>query len=229
MVSGGETLTCNVFIEDESGSIVTDSNESTIGNTGPTVRFSRHHTRFGKQLDTITCAGTSSDIDGDALAETYTWTNASTGVALGSGNTLSLTPLSVTFRDSILCAYEVGDASQTDSGTAVLIVGNTSPIITSITLAALRRPISIQTLTCTATIEEPDLETTTVGKIWTNDTTGQANWRRRHFVPGRCRYWLNRHSLVRSHRTGRIYGHHHGSNEHDYCQSSTISRQHWSV
>lgn len=173
VVSGGETLTCTVFVEDESGSIVTDSNNFTIGNTGPTVDSLAITPASASSSDTLTCAGTSSDVDGDALSETYTWTNASTGVALGNGASLTLTPLSVTPGDSIICTYGVSDASQTDSQTAVLIVDNTIPIITNVVLTPTF-PYLGQTLTCTATIEEPDLESTSVSKIWTNDTTGQA-------------------------------------------------------
>ena len=79
------------------GGVAVEDNSFTIGNTAPEVTGV---TPAPQPLPPLTPspARTANDVDGDPLTHSYTWTNLSTGVAVGYAETLTLTPLQVAWR-----------------------------------------------------------------------------------------------------------------------------------
>ena len=129
-----QTLTCTATAEDDFGGVAVEDNSFTIGNTAPEVTGVTVSSATATTSDSITCSGTANDVDGDPLTHSYTWTNLSTGVAVGYAETLTLTPLQVSPGDSLNCTYEVSDGTSNDSDTALVTIVNSNPSITSLSL-----------------------------------------------------------------------------------------------
>ena len=141
-----------------------------IDNTAPSSSVVLSDTE-ATTSQTVTCSGTSTDADGDTLTEIYTWENQTTGQSLGSTSSLTLSPLSVSPGDSVICIYTVDDGAVSESSSAILSIINTDPSIDAISVVPTT-PYLGDTLTCMGNVSDADLEATTETYQWENQTTG---------------------------------------------------------
>ena len=143
----------------------------TIQNTAPVIDSLTVDATQATTSQTVLCSGTSSAADAETLSESYVWTNETTGVPLGSSDTLILSPLSVSPGDSVSCTYTVSDGTDSVSQDTILSVINTDPVIDSLTVVP-SIPYLDDTLSCLGIVSESDLESTTDSYVWENQTTG---------------------------------------------------------
>jgi hypothetical protein len=144
---GGEVVTCTVTPSDGSDSGTPLSASLTIDNTAPVLDDVTLGPAPAYEGDTLTCTpGTTADDDGETPTFSYGWDVD--GVDTGeTGDTLSSTAFD---RDeTVTCTVTPHDASA--SGTAVasnsLLVSNTPPVVTSVTVTPTD-PSATDTLSC---------------------------------------------------------------------------------
>ena len=93
------------------------------------------------------------DPDGQTLTESFGWTNLTTGASLGSGSSITLDATVASPADEIQCMATVSDSSGgTDSDTASVIVANTAPTVTSVSINPNTGVTSGSLLTCSMTL-----------------------------------------------------------------------------
>ena len=140
-------------------------------NTDPQVNSVSLDASEATTSQTVVCTGSASDADGDTLSESYQWTNQTTGVVLGTGSSITLSPLSVSPGDTVSCVYGIDDGMVSTSSSAVISVINTDPSIDILTIAP-SNPYLGDTLACMGTVSDGDLETPIESYQWENQTTG---------------------------------------------------------
>ena len=169
--SGGETWMVRVTPNDgyHDGSSV----EAVVSvvNTDPQIDSVLLNVSEATTSQTVVCTGVASDADGDTLIEEYRWENQTTGVVLGTGSSLTLSPLSVSPGNTVSCIYSVDDGIVSTSSSAVLSITNTDPSIDALSIAP-SNPYLGDTLTCMGTVSDEDLETPSENYQWENQTTG---------------------------------------------------------
>ena len=119
----------------------------------------------------LTCTGSATDADGDTITENYQWTNETTGIPLGSGASITLSPLSVSPGDSVSCTYTTSDGSDISSQEQVIGIINSEPTIDSLSLVP-STPYLGDTINCMGSVTDTDMETITEVYLWENQTTG---------------------------------------------------------
>jgi hypothetical protein len=120
--------------------------------------------------DTLTCQAIASDPDGVSPQLDYIWTSAD-GTQLATGAAADLSAVSVWPDDTITCSVLASDTEgATDMGQASVTVANRAPTIETVEIEP--QPLELYaTATCAVTATDPDGETTSVTRAWTNDTT----------------------------------------------------------
>ena len=169
--SGGETWMVRVTPNDgyhDGGAV-----EAVVSvvNTAPQIDSVLLDASEATTSQTVVCTGSASDADGDALTESYQWENQTTGVILGTGSSLTLSPLSVSPGNVVSCIYSVDDGTTSDSSSAILNIVNTDPVIDVLSIAP-SNPYLGDTLTCMGTVSDEDLEIPSESYQWENQTTG---------------------------------------------------------
>ncbi len=139
----------------------------TIGNSDPVATVSLAPAS-PTRADTLTCAATATDADGDALAYTFAWTVDGAAVSAGStsGATSTLAGAFVA-GDVVTCEVTASDGTTSASTSASVTIGNTAPTA-SVTLS----PSTVytdDTLTATVTSADADGDTLSVSYAWTVD------------------------------------------------------------
>ena len=94
---------CAVTVQDGFGASSTESAMVTVGNSAPTISDITITPDPANNDSTLTCAIVTSDADGGTPTESFAWSNASTGVSLGSGATLTLSSALASRTDEIQC------------------------------------------------------------------------------------------------------------------------------
>lgn len=114
--------------------------------------------------DTLTCAATASDADGDVVTVAYTWTV--NDQVVGSGPTLSSS--FTTKGDTVGCTATPHDGMEAgEPVSAQVIILNSPPVITSVTIAPLE-PTTNDDLTCVASgVDDADGDPVSVIYAWT--------------------------------------------------------------
>lgn len=140
-----------------------DSNALTIENTAPSVSGVAISPDPGYAADTLTCAYTFDDDDGDSDASTVEWTV--NGTTAGTGTTLTG---GFVHGDTVVCTVTPNDG--TDDGTAdsaSLTVSNTAPVLDSVAVTP-DPAYTDDALTCTVgTASDDDGETISYTYNWT--------------------------------------------------------------
>ncbi|MEC7985400.1 MAG: hypothetical protein VX278_09565, partial [Myxococcota bacterium] len=169
-VAPGDVVTCTYQASDSDDSS-SDTTSVTVENTAPEINNVHINPSTPYIGETLTCSVSASDPDVETLVETYTWTNSTSGSALGTGVTYTLIEGDALPNDTIVCSVEVQDAAgESATDTATASVQNQAPTIDAITLdqSVLRLG---DTITCTATASDLDGETPTISYEWSNLTT----------------------------------------------------------
>lgn len=121
--------------------------------------------------DVLTCSVNATDGDNETLTEGYVWENLTTGQVVGNGPTLDLATQSLVGNDSIRCTVTVSDSdAATDSDSATVIVQNTPPQVSNVSITP-QNPLNDQTVTCTATVVDPENDPVTTTYEW-QDSSG---------------------------------------------------------
>ncbi|HCH62689.1 MAG TPA: hypothetical protein DFR83_07795 [Deltaproteobacteria bacterium] len=139
--------------------------ERTIDNTDPILSGPTLSASTVVVGDTLTCAASASDIDGDTTSITYSWSDGSTGTTYAV--TSSDDP-----GDTISCTATASDGDGgVVTGTVTATVDNTVPVVDSIEIDPTSGKVG-DTLICTLTASDADGETPTISYTW---STGGAS------------------------------------------------------
>lgn len=122
---------------------------------------------------TLTCTYLLSDPD-EIPTGSISWSNQTTGVVLGYGATLTLTPTIASTNDWIECEVTATDGDMaTGTGTLEVQVTNADPTISQVTISP-STPNNRDLLSCSALGNDTDGDPLTYTYDWMNTTTGQA-------------------------------------------------------
>ena len=95
------------------------------------------------------------------MAESYHWSESWWGT-----DTQSRTAVSLVGNDSIQCTVTVTDGDgATDSNVATVIVQNTPPVVSNVQVSP-SNPLNDETLTCSATVVDPEGDPVTTTYQW---------------------------------------------------------------
>lgn len=172
----GDTVTCTLAVDDNDGGSTSDSVSVVVDNTAPLVSSVTVTPNTGvTPTDTVTCAVIGSDADNDPLTETFAWTNDSTGLPVGTGDTLALSPTLVSSGDILTCTATMTDPQNaSDSGSDSITIVN--PPVVTITAPTPNSvvnegsPVNFEGLVSDAEDAATDLTL-----VWNSDVDGPLN------------------------------------------------------
>lgn len=170
-----DTVTCTVTATDASGLTTTGSAATEVADSAPVVVSVTIAPTEAFNDSTLSCAGVSADPDGETPTVAYTWTNDTTGAALGTDAVLTLSAAVAAPFDTVTCAFESLDAEGavgTDSTSVVL--GNRAPELTVPTLSPAGARTD-DTLTADARGSDPDGDAVSVTWTWYVDGVATAS------------------------------------------------------
>ena len=124
----GDTITCSVAAGDGTDAIFSTDSQG-IANRAPTATASLPSV-VTATTTSLTCTGTGSDPDGTTPTLSYGWSVNGSPVS-ESSSTLSGP---VAYNDTVTCGVTASDGSLTGSATASLTIGNTAPVVDSVTI-----------------------------------------------------------------------------------------------
>lgn len=162
----GDTLTCTVTLEDESGGTGSGSADVLIGNTPPVIGSTTITPEEPYSFDTLTCtANDIMDADFNDVTLSYEWL-INSEVQEETSNVLS-GPFSV--GDSIVCRVTPNDGytNGVKSQDVVRII-NSAPTIDSIEITPAAGVEADTMLTCSAVGSDADNEELTTSYSWTD-------------------------------------------------------------
>jgi hypothetical protein len=160
----GQTWRVEVVAFDGYGWGPPGADEREIGNLQPVVTDVQVRPDPGYTTDTLSCAWTFTDPDGDADASTVAWTLD--GVAAGTGATLAA---AVAYGDVAVCTVTPFDGVDLGApGSDDLVVSNSPPVVA--TLAVSPAPLRTSDLAVVAASgSDPDGHAVTLSYAWTVD------------------------------------------------------------
>ncbi|MEC7984382.1 MAG: hypothetical protein VX278_04410, partial [Myxococcota bacterium] len=117
----------------------------------------------------LSCTGTATDTDGDALNTTYTWESAN-GI-LGSGSNLTLDASLAMPQESVSCTMVTSDGTDVTEQTASTTLQNRAPLFSSISITPNSNISPGTVLTCSAIADDADGETLVIDYEWYKNGT----------------------------------------------------------
>ena len=136
MVNPGETVTCEVLVDDNFGGSALDTVSVTVINTAPVFDVAASISPSTVYANsTVSCSGTVSDADGETAGMTYLWENVTTGMTLGTTDTITLTTSDAAKDDNIQCTITATDGTDSVDSVANVTVMNSVPTIDSLSLS----------------------------------------------------------------------------------------------
>ena len=125
-----------------------------------------------KTKTALTCAVTASDADGTTTSVSTKWTTGS-GTVLAFGTSVTLTPGTVQPGDEVYCIATVtdGDGGSTTDQTFV-VVENTAPVVTDVTISPDTGITTRATLTCSGAATDADGGTPSLSYQWAKQAGG---------------------------------------------------------
>jgi len=136
MVNPGETVTCEVLVEDNYSGSALDTVSVTVINTAPVFDVAASISPSTVYANsTVSCSGTVSDADGETAGMTYLWENVTTGMTLGTTDTITLTTSDAAKDDNIQCTITATDGTDSVDSVANVTVMNSVPTIDSLSLS----------------------------------------------------------------------------------------------
>ncbi len=142
--------------------------ELTIGNSPPELTTPVIDPSGGVTTsETLTCAATASDADGDSPTLSYAW--SIDGSSAGAGDTLTLSPSSSAPGDTVTCtATATDDEGDEASASTSVTVDNSAPAVDSVSVTPSSGVTTSSTLTCAAEASDPDEENPSMAYAWSN-------------------------------------------------------------
>ncbi len=160
------SIACAVTAADADGGTATGGASVTLGNRAPVVTASLTPSSPTRS-STLTCAGSATDTDDDSTALSFSWTVGGSAVSATSTGTSSST-LSGAFSagKTVVCTVTASDGkSGSDTDTASVTIGNTAPVVSSVTLS----PSTVYTngtLTANVVSSDADGDTLSLTYAW---------------------------------------------------------------
>lgn len=167
-VSTLDEITCDVVIEDSNNGTSSDSISAIISNSDPTIdSVAVISPNTGVYTGTeLTCSAQFSDLEDGSLIPTYEWV---VGIFELSGDTFTPSMINSNVGDEVTCTATVSDSQGvTLSSTSSVTIENTIPTITDVEIIPDVNVWNDTTLTCTATVTDPD-EDLSISYIWSHN------------------------------------------------------------
>ena len=172
-VSPTDVVQCTITATDADGESVDSSDSVQVSNSAPSVSGVSIQPASGVTTSSsVSCSATVSDADAEQLSATYAWSNGSTGVALGSGASVTLSAQSIQPGESVVCTasvtdgYGASDSRQRVAGGRELgagdRIGDHHPA----------NPYNDDSLNCAASASDADGQTLTTSVNWVNASSG---------------------------------------------------------
>jgi hypothetical protein len=167
-------LSCTATVTDSDGGSASDSASVTVENTTPSITGIDISPDSGVVTSTtLECSASAEDDDGDDPTLTYAWTNDTDGTDLGTDTAITLSTTTSSPGDVITCTATATDAHDgTGSDAASVIVDNTAPEVTGVTIDPETDVLTGTHLTCAGTATDDDGGSPTLSYAWRNTTTG---------------------------------------------------------
>lgn len=161
-----DVIQCTATATDSDSGTDTGSDTLTLTNRTPTVGVSLGPST-ATASDTLTCTASTSDDDDDSLTTTFIWTVGGTPVNATSTSGLTSTLVAVFLAgQTVACRTDIDDGKGgTDTDTASVVIQNTPPEVTSVTLS----PSSVatnDTLAASVNSTDADGDTVTLSYAW---------------------------------------------------------------
>jgi hypothetical protein len=168
----GSVVECSVVGQDATSESAVVSATTTVQNTEPSIGFVQVIPSTDVKANTfLTCIGSGSDIDGDAVTLGYEWVS-STGSVLGTGTTVQLDPSDVSVGDTVECVVTATDSNgATGTSSEAVLVENSMPTVQTDASVLAIAPTTGTAVTCNATFIDVDDGSLTAAYQWT-DATG---------------------------------------------------------
>jgi hypothetical protein len=165
--SPGDTMTCTASVDDGSGGIASASDSKVLVNTVPAINSVSLAPSSPVSGDELTCSWVFYDVDGDLDSSSIIW--KVNGVAITS---TALTYSAVSSGDEIICEVTPndGELSGVAASSATVIVLNSQPSISTVTITPNTGIISSSVLSCSATGQDID-GPVEIGYVWSNGAT----------------------------------------------------------
>ena len=164
-VVGGDVVECTVTPFDgvDAGEPVSDS--LVVQNTAPTVTMVTISPSTGVTATTLlNCTATAEDADGTDPTVTFAWSIA--GYSVGIGPDLDLGPMATVRGETVMCTATATDGEgASHTATASVVVGNTAPEVSTITLSPSPARTN-DTLTAASTTSDADEDPVSVTHQW---------------------------------------------------------------
>jgi len=156
MVSETDTITCTATVTDANGETATASTSVSVSNTAPQSTSIGISPSSNVVTDSVlTCSASFSDPEDGVLAPTYEWTNA--GAVVASGATYTVSSADSNVGDSLVCTASVTDSDgNIASDTISVVVANTNPTVSNVSITPSNAVMNDAVLTCTATVDDID-------------------------------------------------------------------------
>ena len=118
----GDSIQCTATVSDAYGASDSTAVSVMVENTAPVSAGVSLTPLIAYNDSTLSCAVSASDADSQALTESWSWSNLSSGAVLGSGANLTLDSALASPGDEIACTVVVsdGDLSVSDSSSVTL-------------------------------------------------------------------------------------------------------------
>jgi hypothetical protein len=153
--------------DDGTGSGPTGEATLTVSNADPSLTGPTLSASSVTVGDVLTCAASATDVDGDSVTLTYTWSDGSTGT------TYAVTDADDP-GDAITCTVVADDG---DGGTATASasasVDNTDPVLTGVTVDPSTAQVG-DLLTCSGTATDADGGTPSLSYAWSGGGSGST-------------------------------------------------------
>ena len=166
-INSEDTVVCDVIATDQDNGSASDSVSVQVVNSAPEFSQQATITPSGSvPTDTpLTCSATASDPDGGSVSYSYTWQINGQTAATGTGFTT--TALQTDPADSITCLVVAvdSDGEISSSTSAAVLVDNSEPEISSVTLNTLS-PDTDTTLTTAVISSDLDGDSVTYSYEW---------------------------------------------------------------
>jgi hypothetical protein len=165
--SPGDTMTCTASVDDGSGGIASASDSKVLVNTVPAINSVSLTPNSPVSGDELTCSWLFYDVDGDLDSSSIIW--KVNGVAITS---TALTYTAISSGDEIICEVTPndGELSGVAASSAMVVVLNSQPSISTVTITPNTGIISSSVLSCSATGQDID-GTVEISYVWSNGAT----------------------------------------------------------
>lgn len=145
-----------------------------IENTAPVISGLSIAPNAPSNSELLACSFSSSDVDGETLTDTITWTNLTSGATLGTGATLQLSSSLAVRGDVIECLVETADSDTSVSASVTEIISNSPPDAPVVAIAP-NPAYSASILEClVSSASDPDGDALTLSYSWYVNSILQA-------------------------------------------------------